>query len=153
FNQPNPKIDFANLGIRVPRALTPWPNRDQSRISAVNSFGFGGTNACAIIEQPAEQQTETIPDRTPLDLSPILIPVSAASTKALATVCARLADRLDRNSSAFVDVVGTLSLRRSHLDHRLVAVASSAADASRALRTVAAGDASRAVISGRRSSG
>jgi acyl transferase domain-containing protein len=153
FNQPNPKIDFANLGIRVPRALTPWPNRDQSRISAVNSFGFGGTNACAIIEQPPEQQTETIPDRTPLDLSPILIPVSAASTKALATVCARLADRLDRNSSAFVDVVGTLSLRRSHLDHRLVAVASSAADASRALRTVAAGDASRAVISGRRSSG
>ncbi len=53
FHDPNPQIDFATLGIRVPCERAPWPTTSGSRMAAVNSFGFGGTNACAIVEAAA----------------------------------------------------------------------------------------------------
>ncbi|KAI9759122.1 MAG: Polyketide synthase 19 [Chaenotheca gracillima] len=52
FQELNPKIrSFANQ-LRIPTALTPWPAvpKGQPRRASVNSFGFGGTNAHAIIE-------------------------------------------------------------------------------------------------------
>ena len=50
FDQPNPHIDFATLGIRVARKLMPWPAK-RTRLAAVNSFGFGGTNAALLFKR------------------------------------------------------------------------------------------------------
>lgn len=44
FNNPNPKIPFAEKKLTVPLEATPWPKDRAERIS-VNSFGIGGTNA------------------------------------------------------------------------------------------------------------
>ena len=152
FERPNPHVDFDGLGIRVQRKLGAWPSGHRSRIAAVNSFGFGGTNACAIVEQPPQLAEPIFDDASP-DWRPTLVPVSAASKTALTTACAQLADRLEARPCAFPDVAGTLALRRSHLDHRLVVAAQSAEAAVSALRAVAAGETSDAVISGRRTSG
>ena len=44
FSQPNPNIEFASL--QVPVNTEPWPETAcKSRVAAVNSFGFGGSNA------------------------------------------------------------------------------------------------------------
>ena len=52
FLSPNPEIDFATLGIRVPVESEPWLEAcGKPRIAAVNSFGFGGANAHAIVQQ------------------------------------------------------------------------------------------------------
>lgn len=52
YSKPNPEIDFASLGIRVPTELEKWNgSSSEPRIAAVNSFGFGGTNAHALLQQ------------------------------------------------------------------------------------------------------
>ena len=49
FNKANPKIQFDEWNIRVPTELMPWPKDGVRRIS-INSFGYGGTNAHAILD-------------------------------------------------------------------------------------------------------
>ena len=80
FSTPNPGIDFESLGIRVPTESVTWntPN-GKPRVAAVNSFGFGGTNAHVIVRQapttPARPTRKSHPDW--------LVPVSAPTPKSL----------------------------------------------------------------------
>ena len=53
FMKPNPEIDFDGLKLRVPTATLPWP-QGRPIIAAVNSFGWGGTNAHAVLAAPPE---------------------------------------------------------------------------------------------------
>lgn len=52
FNKLNPKIRPYYTNLRIPTETIPWPAVPQGspRRVSVNSFGFGGTNAHAIIE-------------------------------------------------------------------------------------------------------
>src|SRR5262249_12515707 len=89
---PHPNIPFAKLGIRVASERQPWPRRSNPRLAAVNSFGFGGTNACAIVQEaPRRRRSAT---RTKNEKS-VLLPISAASNKALPPMCGPLAAPLD----------------------------------------------------------
>jgi len=49
FKKGNPKIKFDQWHIKIPTVPTLWPNNGVRRIS-INSFGFGGTNAHAILD-------------------------------------------------------------------------------------------------------
>ena len=49
YKKGNPRIKFEEWGLEVPTTLTPWPTSGLRRIS-VNSFGYGGTNAHAILD-------------------------------------------------------------------------------------------------------
>lgn len=49
FIDPNPKIDFERLKVKASRTALPWPDMP-SRIASVNSFGYGGSNAHAVIQ-------------------------------------------------------------------------------------------------------
>src|SRR5437762_3017195 len=51
FQTPNPAIDFDRLKLQVVQRLHKWPETGTPRRAAVNSFGFGGTNAHVILEQ------------------------------------------------------------------------------------------------------
>ena len=48
----HPDIPFDELKLRVPTALEPWPDDGGPALAGINSFGFGGTNAHAILEGP-----------------------------------------------------------------------------------------------------
>ena len=55
FQTPNPDIPFESLRLRVPQALEPLPaNGTGKPLVGVNSFGFGGVNAHAILEAAPE---------------------------------------------------------------------------------------------------
>lgn len=49
FNTPNPEIQWDKWNVCVPTVLTSWPTDGVRRIS-VNSFGYGGANAHAVLE-------------------------------------------------------------------------------------------------------
>ncbi|KAI2621838.1 amino acid adenylation domain-containing protein [Hypoxylon sp. NC1633] len=50
FNRLNPRIKPFYANLRVPTSATPWSTVTGVRRASVNSFGFGGTNAHAIVE-------------------------------------------------------------------------------------------------------
>jgi amino acid adenylation domain-containing protein len=54
FKNPSPHIDWKNLPLRVPTALTAWPRGERSRYAAVSAFGFSGTNAHLIVGEAPE---------------------------------------------------------------------------------------------------
>ncbi|WYZ35337.1 hypothetical protein EsH8_I_001613 [Colletotrichum jinshuiense] len=51
FITPNPNIDFEGLRVRPTRWNIPWPKTSSNyRRASVNSFGYGGSNAHAVLE-------------------------------------------------------------------------------------------------------
>ncbi|KAH7265345.1 uncharacterized protein BKA55DRAFT_636237 [Fusarium redolens] len=50
FEKPNPDIDFKEWKVKVPTEMLDWPISGLRRVS-VNCFGFGGTNAHAIMDE------------------------------------------------------------------------------------------------------
>ncbi|KAK1992151.1 beta-ketoacyl synthase domain-containing protein [Colletotrichum falcatum] len=57
FELGNPNIDFQNWKVKVPTDLTEWPVDGVRRVS-VNCFGFGGTNAHAVLDDAAAYLAE-----------------------------------------------------------------------------------------------
>ena len=52
FIEPNPRIDWHRLAVRVTAAAAPWPSRGGRPARAgVSSFGFSGTNAHVVVEE------------------------------------------------------------------------------------------------------
>ncbi|EFA86495.1 putative polyketide synthase [Heterostelium album PN500] len=47
FEKLNPKLEFEQLNLNVPTALTEW--NDEQRLAVVNSFGVGGSNASILL--------------------------------------------------------------------------------------------------------
>lgn len=58
LSRPSPHIPWDELPVWVPTEATPWNER--RRIAGVSSFGFGGTNAHAIVENFAVDADEVV---------------------------------------------------------------------------------------------
>ncbi len=139
FSSPNPYIPFAELGLDLPLTLREFPKSPKGRFAAVNSFGFGGTNACAVL---GEAPREARPVQVPVKGSPpasLLLPLSAATPSALKTSAASLADHLEAHPEiSLADAAATLTRHRGQLQQRLVADAADRESYITALRAFAA---------------
>ncbi|MCW7540233.1 SDR family NAD(P)-dependent oxidoreductase [Aquabacterium sp. A7-Y] len=47
----NPSISLEHTRLSIATRAVPWPRGDRPRLAGINSFGFGGTNAHAIVEE------------------------------------------------------------------------------------------------------
>ena len=52
FTQPNPHTPWQDIPIRVAADPVAWQRGERRRIAGVSAFGFSGTNAHAIVEEP-----------------------------------------------------------------------------------------------------
>jgi acyl transferase domain-containing protein/NAD(P)-dependent dehydrogenase (short-subunit alcohol dehydrogenase family)/NADPH:quinone reductase-like Zn-dependent oxidoreductase/acyl carrier protein len=121
LEEPNREIPFANLGLRLPTTLEPLPADDNQIFFAINSFGYGGTNAHAILESPPGPAPLESDERRQL----VLLPASARSESALRAMVAQYRASLMDDSNPWRDFCAAVSLRRTHHDFRAAFVASS----------------------------
>ncbi|WP_338895411.1 SDR family NAD(P)-dependent oxidoreductase [Streptomyces sp. TG1A-60] len=114
----NPAIDFGALGLAPTVTPVELPRSERAAVG-VNSFGFGGANAHAIVVPPPAMPAG--PEHTD---RPLPVVVSARSPKALQQLSARMAERLrEAAPEEFYDLARTSTLRRGAHPHRAAVLA------------------------------
>jgi acyl transferase domain-containing protein/acyl carrier protein len=142
---PNPHIPFSELRLRP--AADPVPLRSDAApwFAGVSSFGFGGTNAHAVLQSapPRPGTSDAAEEDRPgtsdgaVDGRPVLLPLSAASPDSLDALRRAWLEGL--RTGAVDDLAGaarTAALRRQHHRHRAAFVASSVTELSQQLAAV-----------------
>ncbi|PYI36630.1 polyketide synthase [Aspergillus indologenus CBS 114.80] len=134
FSQLNPKIRLEEWGLRLSDSTTPWPAHRPQRAS-INSFGFGGANAHAILESAAQyfgadsaqNEVTTVAKGTPQ-----VVVVSTHDKAGLDRTAEKWTTYLDQHilgkkaeTLALPDVAHTMATRRSQLAFRSYAVVDS----------------------------
>jgi acyl transferase domain-containing protein/acyl carrier protein len=129
FEQPNPKIDFANSPFYVNTSLREWKVNGTPRRAGVSSFGIGGTNAHIILEEASERKT--VEKSRPWQL----LTLSTKTSSALETATNNLIEHLEKNPHLnLADVAYTLGVGRRAFDFRRMVVCTDREDAIAALK-------------------
>ncbi|PWY89876.1 polyketide synthase [Aspergillus heteromorphus CBS 117.55] len=128
----NPKIRLDEWRLRLNETAMPWPSHLPQRAS-INSFGFGGANAHAIVESTSQYlwQTSTRASPATATRTPQLVVFSTHDKAGIDRTAEKWAAFLDARIAAgkplpLSAVAYTLAMRRSQLAFRSFAVADSA---------------------------
>lgn len=136
FDTLNPKIKPFYHNLCVPTEATRWPELPEGvpRRASVNSFGFGGTNAHAILESYDHGLAETghaelgTPE-TSLSYMPLPFVFSASSEQTLEALLQSWSQFLTRSADLdYADLATTLFSHRDTFAHKTLIQASSIED-------------------------
>ncbi len=148
YQQPNPRIPFTDLRLEVAAHLQPLGHIDgRPPVVAVNSFGFGGTNAHIVLEAAPAAAVEA-PLVGPSAERPCLLPISARDETALRDYASAYRDLLSHTSHALGDVCAAAGERKAHHAHRLVVIGQSHPDIGKRLATWLREGSANGVVSG-----
>lgn len=151
FKKPNPNIDFERLKLRVVTDDEELPGGTRQPYAGVNSFGFGGTNAHAIL-QAVPQAKLTKRRRTVVkDVPPAqgyVLPISAGSPEAVWEIAGQFRELLDDPELRAADVCLTAATRRVDFLHRAVACGRNRQELSEALVLLSEGASDPRVLEG-----
>ena len=135
FKTLNPHIVLDGFPAMIPTSAVPWRRGEAARIAGVSAFGFGGTNAHLVVEEPPVAAPPGARERP---LHPITL--SAKSEDALKEMAARLAARVETDTPAPGDLANTLNGGRAHFPYRVGFVAGSHQQVQERLGQIARGD-------------
>ncbi|HTR47817.1 MAG TPA: SDR family NAD(P)-dependent oxidoreductase [Verrucomicrobiae bacterium] len=116
FDEPNPKIDFANSPFYVNTKLQDWKRNGKPLRAGVSSFGIGGTNAHLVLQEPPDA-----PSLQSSRSSHVLL-LSAKTATSLEAATNKLASFLSEHSDVnLADAAYTLQAgRNSHRIRRAI---------------------------------
>ncbi|KAJ5737005.1 lovastatin nonaketide synthase [Penicillium malachiteum] len=127
FNTLNPKLEPFYRHLEVPTQCIPWKESypGQPRRASINSFGFGGTNAHAILEEykrpendPRQLELDSSHSASKLLFSPLTF--SAASELSLNSMLSSYLEYLQSNPNLNLhDLAYSLQSRTSTLPYRV----------------------------------
>ncbi|WP_086841477.1 thioester reductase domain-containing protein [Amycolatopsis kentuckyensis] len=144
LKQPNPAVTWDELPVRVATHRTEWP--DERRVAGVSSFGFGGTNAHAVIENWPERPAPPVA----APAAPVVVKVSGSGVAALRAGAGRLAGFVGAHRDLDpAEVAWAMGVGRADLDHRAAVVAETTDELIAGLNAVA-DDAGRLAARGKR---
>jgi acyl transferase domain-containing protein/NADPH:quinone reductase-like Zn-dependent oxidoreductase/acyl carrier protein len=126
FKNPNPSIPFEALNIKVPIEPTPIGNDNGQRYAVVNSFGWGGANASALVhnympERSRKSAAKQLNKDCPVSEDITIVPFSAHSHNSLVRWGKTLADSLSNtpiDPDKASDVAYAISKKRDHFSER-----------------------------------
>ena len=149
FENANPKIPFEDMYIELNTTLRKWPKPSEVLLAGINSFGYGGANAHAIVEQAPEKVIRAVP-ADELHMGYQFIPVSAKSEEALKELTARYAYYLsaEQGRDKLDDFIYTVSQRRSHHAYRLAIVVKEPEEIVKKLQYFSMGREAEGVVTG-----
>jgi amino acid adenylation domain-containing protein len=130
FEEPNPRIDFANSPFFVASKLIDWKGNGSPRRAGVSSFGVGGTNAHLVLEEAPEPEPGPKCDR-----EMHLFALSAKTHRALDALTERLIQQfVEQPDLDPADVAFTLQVGRRAFEHRRMVFVRDLEDAIAVLR-------------------
>ncbi|GED88467.1 type I polyketide synthase [Streptomyces sp. 6-11-2] len=122
FSKPSGRIPWANIPVTVPTENRPW-KAEGTRRAVVNSFGFAGSIAAAVLEEPpALPAPESVPGEAgdTADEGGHVFTLSAKSRRSLALQIERYQQHLVNNPGVDIgDLCYTANVGRSHFTHRI----------------------------------
>lgn len=124
FKELNPAIDLEAGKLRVVTEAAQLGKAGERVLAGVNSFGFGGANAHAILAQARSDSPRPDGTHTP-DARPNLLLISARNPESLSRLAGRYAALLRESNSraGLSDVCHSAGTLQSSLSHRLSIVA------------------------------
>ncbi|KJY41858.1 hypothetical protein VR41_10550, partial [Streptomyces sp. NRRL B-1568] len=159
-DEPSSHIDWAAGDVRLLTEARPWPRTDGAvRRAGVSAFGFSGTNAHVILEEPPARSEEAAPAApetaappfTAAEGAPVPWLLTARTEEALRVRAARLHEQLTEGGLADGDLsrIGhSLATTRTPFEHRAVLVGSDGDALLGALRDLADGNPAAGVEEG-----
>jgi len=139
LGEPNPDIPFDDLGLALPREAYPMkPNSSGSRLAAINSFGYGGTNAHTILEQYSDPGSEKACAASKSETGKVrkrsVLTLSGRSENALNAVVAQYIELLKSDGCPeFSHICYSTNQHRGHHEHRLALVTEDRGEAVKSL--------------------
>ncbi|XP_027005726.2 reducing polyketide synthase PKS1 [Tachysurus fulvidraco] len=116
YSEESSSIDNQSLNLKIPTKAEKWvTSRDSVRVAGINNFGFGGTNAHAVVKQYLQKK----PPKEPVKKQYNFFVLSAASEKSLAMMIEDTASNINaKNITDVQSLAYTSSCRRSHWKHK-----------------------------------
>ncbi|UII23759.1 type I polyketide synthase [Fulvivirga ligni] len=126
FNKPNPALNYEKSLLKVPVTRESLPDTRDS-FASVNSFGYGGTNAHAVLMQYTKDEKDlSISEIQKKDM--FIFPISAASELALKEMVLKFREYLEVTTDKFAQILSNAIYRRTLHTERLSIAATSKAD-------------------------
>ncbi|MBM7846591.1 type I polyketide synthase [Herpetosiphon giganteus] len=135
LKMPNRRIDWKNLPFDLASSARPWPQADRTKLAGISSFGFSGTLAHAIVEQPPIPLETSITNQR----SWHVLTFSAKTNAALIELARRYQTMLLQHPANFADIAYTLNTGRANFDYKVAVIAANPSSALEALGALIAG--------------
>jgi acyl transferase domain-containing protein/acyl carrier protein len=150
FQQPNPHLELDRWKLNVATSLQSFPEDAERRLAGVNSFGFGGANAHAVLASApviANERSSSLEET-----KDFLFPLSAGAPAALQALASKWSECLKTNGDdsgpVLRDLAYTAGQRRHHLRHRLAIVSRSREQLVESLASFASGSSAEGISLG-----
>jgi acyl transferase domain-containing protein/acyl carrier protein len=131
----NPHLGLRDGTFVIPREMRPWPRGERSRRALVSSYGFGGTNGCAVVEEAPDRYEGASTSAPPGEMEPAtshVLVVSARTERSLTGTAERLVTRLEQEPDLDPrDLCFTAAVGREHFTAHRIAVTSESTEALR----------------------
>ncbi|XP_045558744.1 highly reducing polyketide synthase alt5 isoform X1 [Salmo salar] len=114
YSEDSASIDAKALNVKIPTKAEKW--RDSiARVAGINNFGFGGTNAHAIVKQ---HKQSNVPQKSGRKSHNCFV-LSASSEKSMSMMMEDTIQQIDTDNKGDLEALAyTSACRRSHLKHR-----------------------------------
>ncbi|MGP3972344.1 type I polyketide synthase, partial [Streptomyces sp. 6N223] len=151
-DEPSPHVDWEAGAVSLLAEPRPWERDGHPRRAGVSSFGVSGTNVHLILEEPTSEPEAAAaeePGAAPASPAPVAWVLSAKSEGALRDQARSLGMWVEAHPElSAAGIAHSLVTTRALFDHRAVIIGQDDETRLAALRSLAAGEPSSAVIHG-----